>query len=243
MTKKNEIMSLARIMCHDLTYLRACKDQLTSNIQTMNSLLVSAVIFGIVVHFLVKFVISKWKLFQVNIVGLNILHPFFDIFYANFVVAFSDYQQRFDIITKFSMDTSPLIKFWFGTTLAIFVNHPDKIQKVLLSSQCLEKWNLFYHLMDRNSGLIAGSVRNKWKEHRKFFNFSFGMNSLESYRSIFENNAKTLCDDLESEIHCGEFDFFAKTKLISLNIISEAFVGLKIIDHPNIHEILKAFDM
>ncbi|CRL03274.1 CLUMA_CG016595, isoform A [Clunio marinus] len=45
---------------------------------------------------------------------------------------------------------------WLGPKFMVWISSPEKIQKVLSSQKCLEKWNFFYRLMERDYGLISG---------------------------------------------------------------------------------------
>jgi cytochrome P450 len=210
----------------------------------MLTTLILCVTFGILVFNFVKFFVDKRKCFTVKIPGANLFHPFIEFFYANYLLGTSNLEKRFDFISHFSSAYPEIMKFWLGSNLVIFINSPEKMQKVLMSSKCLEKWDVIYGLMDRNAGLIAGSVRRKWKEHRKFFNISFGPNFLENYRLSFEKNSKLFCDSLhvEHDLKNGEFDFFAKIKPVSLSIMCEIFAGFNANDYSNIQEIIEAYD-
>ena len=43
--------------------------------------------------------------------------------------------------------------------MLLLIHKPELIQKVLMSSSCLEKWNFFYGLMERDYGLIAAKCK------------------------------------------------------------------------------------
>lgn len=122
------------------------------------------------------------------------------------------------------------MKLWLGPKLVVFVNNPDLIQKVLFSQKCLEKWNLFYGLMERDHGLIAASVKQKWKEHRKFFNFSFSRKILDSFLPTFADFSELLCRNLEKEIGGSEFDFISHAKKTSFDILCAFLLGTNMND-------------
>lgn len=52
-----------------------------------------------------------------------------------------------------------ILKVWFGPKMLLLIHKPELIQKVLMSSSCLEKWNFFYGLMERDYGLIAAKCK------------------------------------------------------------------------------------
>ena len=57
-----------------------------------------------------------------------------------------------------------ILKVWFGPKMLLIIQKPELIQKVLMASSCLEKWNFFYGLMERDYGLIAAKC--KYHLHR-----------------------------------------------------------------------------
>ena len=63
--------------------------------------------------------------------------------------------ERFKILAEYCFNFPDSVKVWLGPKLLIFVSKPETIQKVLMSSACLEKWNFFYRLMERDYGLIS----------------------------------------------------------------------------------------
>jgi hypothetical protein len=184
-----------------------------------------------------------WEGSKINIEGPKLFHPIVELFFANYKLGVMNFEERFNYINFLSTNYPKMVKFWLGPKITIFVNSPNCIQKVLLSSKCLEKWRTIYRLMERDDGLIAGSVQKKWKPHRKFFNISFGPNFLEMYSKNFDMNAKKFCKSLESELDKDEFDFFAKIKPVSFHILSQVFMGFNALkDLPNLQEVLDAYD-
>lgn len=193
--------------------------------------------------YLIKIFERFLKLSKLKIPEPKLHLPLIEFFHVNYMLAKSTYQERFKIITEYAWKYPECVKFWFGPTRVILVNSPVKIKRVLLAPECIEKWNLFYQLMDRNNGLISGSTRKNWKEHRKFFNFSFGLN-IDMYRENFEENAKNFIEELTVEAARGkEFDFFKKFKPFAFNILCESLMGLNINNLKNVAELLDAYDM
>lgn len=184
-------------------------------------------LFLISVTFLiVKFVRGKLKHHRLKIpypqafpFGLEIVYPILKLGACND-------EERFALMVHYCQLFPDMMKIWFGPTMMIFVNKPDRIQKVLLSPKCLEKWDLFYQLLNRPNSLTAMSINGKWKEHRKFFNTSFSLKFLESFGSTFAKYSEKLCDELAKEKENVEFDLLEPSKKISFDILCATTLGL-----------------
>ena len=51
---------------------------------------------------------------------------------------------------------NPLMRFWMGPTLFIFVNDPKLIEQVLSSPKCIEK-SFIYKFLRLDKGLLAAN--------------------------------------------------------------------------------------
>lgn len=208
--------------------------------------LTSSAILTIVGFFVFGFLKNQRKLHRLKIPNLNDFPLVVEIFYPLYKLGTVSAEERFSRIANYCFRFPDLMKLWLGPKLVVFVNSPERIQKVMMSQKCLEKWNLFYTLMERDSGLIAASVKNKWKEHRKFFNFSFNLKILESFMPTFIDYSKVLCENLEREIGSGkEFDFLLYAKKASFDILCATSLGTDMKDEnnkKNYEKILEAFE-
>ena len=193
-------------------------------------------------YFFVKFFKDKLVLHRLNIPYPKAYPFLIEIFYPLFKLGLADDEERFKLIAEFCLKFPDLLKIWVGPKMLIFVNSPERIQKVLLSQKCLEKWNLFYRLIGRDSGLIAGSTKANWKEHRKFFNFSFNIKIIESFFPIFSKYSESLCSELKQEIGKGEFDMLKHAKQSSFEILCATTLGSNMKDLKNADEFVKIFD-
>ena len=182
-----------------------------------------------VAYFFVKFLKDKLVLHRLNIPYPKVYPFLIEIFYPLFRFGLSSDEERFKLIAGYSFTSSDMIKVWLGPKMLIFVNSPEKIQKVLLSQKCLEKWHMFYRLFERNSGLIAGSTKANWKEHRKFFNFSFNIKIIQSFFPTFSKYSEALCSELKKEIgKVEEFDMFKYASRNSFDILCATTLGSNI---------------
>lgn len=188
------------------------------------------------------------KLKNLKIANLSERFPLFIIeyFYPIVKIGLMSAEKRFEIIAEYCFKYPNMIKAWFGIRVLIFVSDPDHVQKILMSQKCIEKWNLFYVLIGIDSGLVSASTKKKWKEHRKFFNFSFSAKVLESFTNIFIEHSRLFCDKLEEKAENGkEFDFLPYAKRSSFDILCATCLGLDTNELKNdeIQEIFEANEM
>lgn len=206
----------------------------------------------LVLVIILAFLLIAWSAFRCRGIFLKLdipnpdRFPFIvELFYPILTLAFSSAAERFRRINEYSGKYPDMVKIWLGMKLVIFVNHPDRIKKVMMSSKCLEKMNIIYRLMERDSGLISASTRNKWKEHRKFFNFSFNLNIVESFLPSFVECSESLVDNLSKEAEMEEFDFFVHAKKVSFDMLCGTTLGLNIKEYrkqPIYEKIFEAYE-
>lgn len=206
----------------------------------------AAIIFLILLICLIsKFICKLWILHRIKIRYPNDFSIFIEVFYPIVKLGVSSAEDRFKILSEYCWRFPGVLKFWVGPKLVIFVNNPELIQKVLFSPKCLEKWNLFYSLMERDHGLISASVKQKWREHRKFFNFSFNRKTLDSFLPTFCEFSELLCRNLEKEIDGSEFDFVSHAKKTSFDILCATLLGTDMNDYrtkPFYEKIFTAYE-
>lgn len=176
----------------------------------------------------------------------NPQYPFFiERVYTIVKLGISNAEERFKIITGLCLQYSDMVKVWFGPLLVVFVNHPQRIQKVLLSPKCADKWNLFYVLMERETALTAGRTNLKWKEHRKFFNYCFSLTALESFVKIFAECSDDFCEILKREKEGTEFSFLPIAKKFAFDVLCETSLDMKardLFDEETYEKIFSGFE-
>lgn len=192
--------------------------------------------------FAAKFIKGQWKVYKMKVPDPKEMPFLFEMIYPIFKLGLSSAEVRFNIIAYYCKSFPDMVKLWIGPKILVFINSPEKIQKVLLSQKCLEKWNFFYGLMERDHGLISASLKRKWKEHRKFFNFSFNLKILESFLPTFVEYSELLCTKLEKEVGGGEFDFFTYAKKVSFDILCATSLGTNMKDYSQKPLYDKIFD-
>lgn len=155
-------------------------------------------------------------------------------------------EERFSIIADICFQHPDITKVWLGPKLVVFANHPQRIQKILLSQKCADKWEMFYSFMERENGLISARTTLKWKEHRKFFNYCFSLPSIESFIPLFADCVDDLCETLEKDGQTVEFDFLPLAKRLSFNMVCATALDMKakdVIGDSNFENIFECFEM
>lgn len=170
-----------------------------------------------------------WKLQQLKIPDHRFTqYPIYiDVMCAIIKLGISSPEERFSIMADICFQHPDITKLWLGPKLVVFANHPQRIQKILLSQKCADKWEMFYSFMDRESGLISARTNLKWKEHRKFFNSCFSLPSIESFVPLFAQCCDDLCEILEKQEPMIEFDFLPSAKKLSFNMVCATALDMK----------------
>ena len=174
--------------------------------------------------------------------------------------------ERFKIIAEYCFNFGDSLKVWFGHKFVILISKPETVQKVLMSTACLEKWNLFYGLMERDYGLISARCNLissiyfdlfklinvslfltviTWKDHRKFFNYSFNTKILQSFIPTFVEHSKLLVERL-SKNNDNEFDLLPLCKKLSFDILCSTSLGTDMTDYSQnelYDKVFTAFEM
>jgi cytochrome P450 len=170
-------------------------------------------------------------------------YPFIvELFYPLVKLAFTSAEQRLQAIKDYNEPFPDLLKCWVGPEMLIYVNGPDLIQKVLMSTECFDKPKLIYSLLGFGSGLITASTKNMWKAHRKFFNFSFSLSILEGFLPTFVDLSDSLAENLLKESNKSEFNFFDYAKKTSFDILYATSLGGNIREFRNQPIYEKVFD-
>lgn len=182
-----------------------------------------------IVYLSFKWFRGVWKLQQLKIPDHRFTkYPLYiDVIYTMIKLAISSPEERFSIMAGMCFQHPDIMKVWLGPKLVVFANHPQRIQKVMLSQKCADKWEMFYSFMDRESGLISARTNLKWKEHRKFFNSCFSLPCIESFVPLFAQCCDDLCDALIKEEPLVEFDFLPLAKKLSFNMVCATVVDMK----------------
>ncbi|KAJ6643967.1 Cytochrome P450 4c21, partial [Pseudolycoriella hygida] len=189
---------------------------------------------------------SKLRKIQIPDHKLTKFPYFIDMIYSMIKLGITSPENRFTILANICFQHPDIVKTWLGPKMVIFACNPQRIQKVLLSQKCAEKWKLFYSFMDRETGLISARVSLKWKEHRKFFNSCFSLPSIESFVPMFAECCDDCCESLEQIEQRKDFDFLPLAKQLSFSLLCATSLDMKtkdVFEGTNFQEIFEAFEI
>lgn len=188
-------------------------------------------------------IVKKLRMFnQINIRRTGDHSFLVEIFYPTIKIGLLSAQARFEFLAEEYSRFPDLVKFWFGTKIAIAVLAPNRIQKVLKSNKCAEKADDFYKHMNRDKGLIAGKFTERLRVHRRIFNRSFNSKSLEEYATRLVELADSFCIHLSSKIGVESFDLFKITKKFSFDVFCATALGMDIVKFRNCRLYQKTMD-
>lgn len=89
------------------------------------------------------------------------------------------------------------------------------------------------------------STDSTWKDHRKFFNYSFNPKILQSFVPTFVKHSQLLVERLSSNVD-NEFDLLPFCKKISFDILCSTSLGTDMTDYSKnaiYDKVFEAFEM
>ncbi|KAL7038858.1 hypothetical protein ACKWTF_009717 [Chironomus riparius] len=142
-------------------------------------------------------------------------------------------------------EQNDMTRFWLGPVLFIFINHPNLIQQVLSSSDCIEK-SFTYKFLRLDKGLLAAK-HESWVHHRKFLEASFQLDVIKSFISIFVDSSNQMLTSLEDQINAEQkkeqqIDVFKLTSRCALTMVLATSFGTSASEVHFDDEILKAVE-
>ncbi|CAO1370816.1 unnamed protein product [Diamesa serratosioi] len=180
----------------------------------------------VIVATCVNWFIKNRAICELNVQGAA-LYPFsVDGYFAIFKLGTISPEARFELLAKYCWSYPKIVKVWIGFKLVVMVQTPELIQKVLMSSACLEKFNYIYKLMELESGLISASCKNMWKAHRKFFNNCFSLKIIQSFIPSFIEMSDYMNTKLANHLNDKDFDFLPFCKILSFDILCATSLGM-----------------
>ncbi|KAJ6635266.1 Cytochrome P450 4c21 [Pseudolycoriella hygida] len=189
----------------------------------------------------------SWYELNIPYHKFNPRYPFcIERLYTILKLAITSAEERFKIINALCLQYSDMVKVWFGPQLVVFVNHPQRVQKVLRSPECTDKWDMFYRLIERENALTFRTASAKWKEHRKFFNFSYSLPALESYMNTFADVGDEFCEILYKKKAGSVFNIQEIVKKICFDMLCETSCDMKtkvMFDESTYEDIINAFEI
>jgi len=180
----------------------------------------------VIVALLIAYWYKKFRDFEqqsAHIPGKPIV-PFFGhgLLFANKTPA-----QMLKMGTEMIKESKGLIRNLLGFQLQIYVADPKIIEELVSSPVYLDKSDEYKFLYDwLGTGLLV-STGQKWSSRRKFLTPAFHFAILEQFVEIFDKHAMTFVGKLK-EFGDQEVDVFPLTRMLTMDIICEAAMGVKI---------------
>ncbi|XP_059621809.1 uncharacterized protein LOC132265248 [Phlebotomus argentipes] len=120
---------------------------------------------------------------------------------------------------------APLMRYWMGTKMYVFIKKPEDLQVILTTPECLNRDDLYeYTKTLAGNGLLVLPV-DAWKDHRKYLNPTFSLKILQSYIPIFNKETQTLVNRLRKFDGKPEFDIYQFMDACTLDIVCQTTMG------------------
>uniref|UniRef100_A0A0N4ZZZ6 Cytochrome P450 n=1 Tax=Parastrongyloides trichosuri TaxID=131310 RepID=A0A0N4ZZZ6_PARTI len=133
------------------------------------------------------------------------------------------------IVQAVMKEGKPFIRFWIGETLEIHPLTTEACKAIYDSSIEINK-SKDYEIITPwlGYGLLTSNGK-KWKERRRLLTPTFHFNMLKKYFATYNNESKNMVNYLKKYAVSGEeIDVFMFAKRITLDIICEAAMGVKV---------------
>ncbi|XP_045033405.1 cytochrome P450 4C1 isoform X1 [Daphnia magna] len=137
-----------------------------------------------------------------------------------------------------------IYRTWKGTSAIVSISSPQHVERLLTSQKNIDK-SSYYAFLEPwlENGLLLSSGE-KWKKDRRLVTPAFHFQILGDFFDVFNRNAVILIDQIVNRlVDSKEMDIFPLISRCTLDIISEAAMGIKIntqIDSDS--EYIKAVD-
>ncbi|KAL1450855.1 hypothetical protein WDU94_003170 [Cyamophila willieti] len=122
-------------------------------------------------------------------------------------------------------DDQPLVKFWVGPRLLVFLKDPRDVEIILSSHVHIDKspeYRFFKPWL--GNGLLI-STGEKWRAHRKLIAPTFHLNVLKSFLDLFNQNSRAVVEKMRK--HNGEtFDCHDYMSECTVEILLETAMGV-----------------
>ncbi|XP_053692262.1 cytochrome P450 4c21-like [Sabethes cyaneus] len=148
--------------------------------------------------------------------------------------------ERFQVIKRAFQVSDRITKAWAGPRILLITSHPDLIQQILTSQDCLEK-PFLYNFAGFSDGLFTAKY-HIWKGSRKRLNPSFNQRVVNGFLPMFVACAKKMAASL-SELEDGATVNMHKfTGLCTVEMACGTSLGRNIIDRKGKREFKQALD-
>ncbi|CAB0039896.1 unnamed protein product [Trichogramma brassicae] len=125
----------------------------------------------------------------------------------------------FELFNEWGTKYYPVYRLWFSIIPVVFIQHPEDIEILLMSSKHINKKLGYEHLYSwLQSGLLTSSDK-KWHQRRKLLTPAFHSNVLEKYMEITFEQSNKAVKDISSSGKETNVDLLPYCSKCTLNII------------------------
>ncbi|XP_058814983.1 probable cytochrome P450 313a4 [Topomyia yanbarensis] len=187
----------------------------------------------------VLYLSHRWKYaFADGLPGLKPVYPLLGN--GDIMLGKSDVQ-RFDTMVKICSENDRLVKVWAGPKLLLFTCHPDLIQQILSSPDCLEK-PFLYRFAGFEHGLFTSKYK-LWRGTRKRLNPCFNQRILHGFFPMFEKCARKMIDRLNNCLDGTTVNMHMYTTLCTLEMACGTTLGSDILQCNGKKEFVRSLDV
>ncbi|XP_055633048.1 uncharacterized protein LOC129773462 [Toxorhynchites rutilus septentrionalis] len=170
------------------------------------------------------------------------LKPLYPILGNGDIMLWKTDVQRFDTMVKICTDHDRLVKVWAGPRLLLFTCHPDLVQQILSSPDCLEK-PFLYSFAGFEQGLFTAKYKT-WRVARKRLNPSFNQRILHGFIPIFAKCARNMIARMHSMCPDGAtINIHKFTSLCTLEMACGTTLGSDVLKREGKEEFVHGLDV
>ncbi|XP_047096721.1 cytochrome P450 4C1-like isoform X2 [Schistocerca piceifrons] len=187
----------------------------------ITTLLLAAVVVAVSASIISR----KWRWRQVEKLPGLVALPFIGTTYIAFLTKREDRMRKFDeVIKRFG----PIFRSWIGPYPSIMIQKPEYLEKIMSSSELIEKSTFYSFLYPwLGEGLLTSSG-SKWHMHRKMITPAFHFRILDNFVEIFAENGEVLVEKLKPKANGKTFDIYPFITRCALDIICETAMGTSV---------------
>ncbi|XP_049938553.1 cytochrome P450 4C1-like isoform X1 [Schistocerca serialis cubense] len=186
----------------------------------------TAVLLTIIVVAVSASIISrKWRWSQVEKLPGHVALPLLGTTYVDFFTKREDRIRSFDEVCK---KFGPIFRLWLGPYPVVQISKPEYMEKVLSSSEIIDKSHFYVFLYPWLGQGLLTSTGSKWHMHRKMITPAFHFRILDNFVEIFAENGEILVEKLKPQADGKAFDIYPFITRCALDIICETAMGTSV---------------
>ncbi|XP_049837550.1 cytochrome P450 4C1-like isoform X2 [Schistocerca gregaria] len=187
--------------------------------------LTALLLTAIVVAVSASIISRKWRWSQVEKLPGHVALPLLGTTYVDFFTKREDRIRSFDEVCK---KFGPIFRFWLGPYPVVHISKPEYMEKVLSSSEIIDKSHFYAFLYPWLGQGLLTSTGSKWHMHRKMITPAFHFRILDNFVEIFAENGEILVEKLKPKADGKAFDMYPFITRCALDIICETAMGTSV---------------